>query len=480
MTSPPRAPQRVLDVIRRLFGKDSGRSSILQVNPGYKEYRRAIRRQPVPAVRGDTPDSHRWWIFAAGVATLLALVGLTVILAWGLNQPLPFSNSSGSIVPSNDRDAASWASATLLILVFVSAFIPEVANKLRGRWGGGPWGWLKVLAIRWQDSRRKSLSEQASALSSATGGTPSSSTVTGSAIDLLYPSPGLLRPTALGNALAAVDDRVSRRHDGLPLVAAWPRLRHLLSDAERGLLGARERRTQTLVTITVASLLAFAVASAIAIGTVFFAFSWPLLIGPAAAIIASRSAYRAAINAAVLEGIEIEAAVDVHLEDLLEAMGVPAGIGPESRRKAFAGLFDPVKSVGETLHVLHIDGRDNAVTARLLTDIRRSVKEEVASSLSSAVVAAPVTAAVRAGIKEYVEGEPLVNYEGVLSVRLYDGNGALVPVGTRSNRRAGRRFPLRTGRHHWTECRSRCRDSAIVDRHRRDRRGCAIRGDGRQ
>ncbi len=422
----------VLDSIRGLFGKGGGRGrgSTVQVNPGYKEHQRAIRRRAVPAVRGDTPDSQRWWIFAAGLVTLLALVGLTVVLAWGLNQPLPFSNTSGSIVPSNGRDAASWISATLLILVLVSAFIPEVANKLRGRWGGGSWGWLKVLAVRWQDFRRERLFKRASAITTATtGGTSSPSAVTGSVIDLLYPSSDALRPTALGNALAAVDGRVSRRHAGLPLVAAWPRLRHLLSDAERGLLGVRERRTQTLVTVTAASLVAFGVTSAIAIGTAFFGFSWPLLIGPAAAVIAGRSAYRSAINAAVLEGIAIEAAVDVHLEDFLKAMGVPADIGPESRHKAFAVLFDPATSVEQTLRALRIDGGDNAVTERLLADIRRSVKEEVASSLTSAVVAAPVTAAVRASIKEYVEGEPLVNYDGVLSVWLYDGNGAPVPVG---------------------------------------------------
>ena len=378
------------------------------------------RRSPVPAVRGDTADVHRWWISAAGLATLLALVGLTAILAWGLRQPLPFSESD-SILPSNGRDAAVWISATLLILVPASALLPWVENKLRGRWGGR-WGRLEALAVRRQERRRKALSERAS-----TKDGPPSSAVIGSALQLLYPSSGVLRPTALGNVLVAVDERVAGRHDGLPLVAAWPRLRHFLSDVERSALDARERRTQAMLTIAAASLVAFGLTLVIDIGTVFFAFSWPLLIGPVAAVIAGRGAYRAAINAAVLEGIEVEAAVDVHLEAFLEAMGVSAAADAESRKQAFAALFDPVKSVEETLQELGIAGSRDVVAERLMNDIRRSVQEEMASSLPDAV-AGPVTAAVRASFREFVEGEPLVNYDGVLSVGLRDGHGDSVPI----------------------------------------------------
>lgn len=380
------------------------------------------RRPPVPAVRGDIPDVHRWWIPAAGLATLLAIVGLTGTLAWGLKQPLPFSEPSGSVLPSNARDAAVWTSATLLILVPASALLPWVESMLRGRWGG-PWSRLEAWAVRRHERRRADLIKRASAK-----GGPSSSAVIGSALHLLYPSSGVLRPTALGNVLAAVDDRVAGRHDGLPLVAAWPRLRRFLSDAERTALDARERRTRVILTIAAASLIALGFTLVIAIESWLTAFSWPLLIGPLAALIAARGAYRAAVNNAVLEGIDVEAAVDVHLEAFLEAIGMSAAGRAKSRRQAFAALFDPVTSVEETLQKLGIAGSRDVVADQLMSDIRRSVQEEMASALPGAV-AGPVTAAVRASFREFVEGEPLVNYEGVLSVRLRNGHGDSVSIG---------------------------------------------------
>jgi hypothetical protein len=379
------------------------------------------RLPPVPAVRGDVPDVHRWWITAAALATLLAIVGLTGTLAWGLRQPLPFSEPSGSILPSNARDAAVWTSATLLILVPASALIPWVERMLRGRWGEG-WGWLGAAAVRLHERRRTDLIKRAS-----TKGGPSSSAVLGSALHLLYPSSGVLRPTALGNVLAAVDERVAGRHDGLPLVAVWPRLRRFLSEAERAALDARERRTQAMLAIAAGSLIALGFTFAIFIASGVLVLSWPLLIGPLAAYIAGQGAYRAAVNAAVLEGVAVEAAVDVHLEAFLEAIGMSAA-DAKSRRQAFAALFDPVTSVEETLQKLGIAGSRDVITDRLMSDIRRSVQDEVASSLPGAI-AGPVAAAVRASFREFVEGEPLVNYDGVLSVGLRNGHGESVPIG---------------------------------------------------
>ncbi|MEU0007176.1 hypothetical protein ABZ079_23570 [Streptomyces sp. NPDC006314] len=148
-----------------------------------------------------------------------------------------------------------------------------------------------------------------------------------------YPmNDGLLRPTALGNALAAAHEQIEDVY-GLDVRLAWPRLYQVLGKRMRTEADARSGLLHMYVSFFVFSLPA-AAASLIAWprSTVAAMVLWLAPLGIAA------MAYPSAVRAAVAYGSSLRVAFDLHRFDLYEALHLPAPANQERERVTNAAL----------------------------------------------------------------------------------------------------------------------------------------------
>ncbi|MFD8301516.1 hypothetical protein ACFV29_04025 [Streptomyces sp. NPDC059690] len=276
---------------------------------------------------------------------------------------------------------------------------------------------------------------------------------------LRYPlSNSSLQPTALGNAEAAVADRVHRRY-GLDLGLAWPRITVLLTEVEQRPLTDAERRADTATSLAAGWLLA-TVGLLLTAGA---AWGWPV---PSAALLVAavgtaafyRAFYRQAIERIVAYGQLVEATVDVQRLTLLDALGWQRPSDSGNERAVFSALSsslaggpvderfrrysEPVaretESAGLTAALTEaIDGLPD----RLHNTVDRSVSEAVRQSVGRDLpkVTRSVISSVERGLDEKLEpavqrtlqqslaGPKLDNFDGHLSVTLLDGE-SLVPI----------------------------------------------------
>lgn len=127
--------------------------------------------------------------------------------------------------------------ALTIVAVVLQPFQLAMMRMLEGT---GPWLPFSSLLLRGQKRRRNRLREDA-ALS---GPAPAEEEIQragekGHELRRRFPAPDhLLRPTALGNALTAMEDGAGR-HYGADAVVAWPRLYPLLGERVRELVDDR-------------------------------------------------------------------------------------------------------------------------------------------------------------------------------------------------------------------------------------------------
>jgi len=136
----------------------------------------------------------------------------------------------------------------------------------------------------------------------------------------------LVRATALGNVLAAMEDGVGRAY-GLDVVTAWPRLYPLLGERVREIVDDRrdslDMATRMAVTMALTSVATVALLLASRL--------WLLLaLLPVALAWAS---YRGAVHAALAYAESVEAAVDLHRADLLSALRMKPAEKPVDERR---------------------------------------------------------------------------------------------------------------------------------------------------
>ncbi|MEV4830532.1 hypothetical protein AB0K25_19690 [Micromonospora sp. NPDC049257] len=133
-----------------------------------------------------------------------------------------------------------------------------------------------------------------------------------------YPMPEhLMRPTALGNALAAMEDSAGRDY-GLDAVIVWPRLYPVLGDKVRAMVDDRRDMMDAAGRMAVTA----GLTTAVSIGLLVGARWWILLaLIPAGLAVVS---YAGAVSAAVAYGEAVRSAFDLHRADLLIALRLPA------------------------------------------------------------------------------------------------------------------------------------------------------------
>ncbi|MFD3524954.1 hypothetical protein [Streptomyces sp. NPDC058653] len=147
-----------------------------------------------------------------------------------------------------------------------------------------------------------------------------------------YPGrPEALRPTALGNALAAMEDRAGTAY-GWDTPVAWPRLYPLLGAGVRSVVD--DRRDQLDVCCRVS---AVAGVSALASVPLLATTDWWLAL-TAAPLLLAWFAYSAAVRAAVSYGESVRVAFDLHRFDLYPALHIPVPDTPSTERTTNTAL----------------------------------------------------------------------------------------------------------------------------------------------
>jgi hypothetical protein len=132
-----------------------------------------------------------------------------------------------------------------------------------------------------------------------------------------YPVPDhLIRPTALGNVLAAMEDTAGRPY-GADAVIIWPRLYPLLGDEVRSLVDDRRNMLDACARMA-ATLLAAAAGSFVLL---YGAGWWRLL--ALAPLGLSFVAYQAAVQSGLAYAEAVRIAFDLHRGDLLDALRMP-------------------------------------------------------------------------------------------------------------------------------------------------------------
>jgi hypothetical protein len=225
------------------------------------------------------------------------------------------------------RFAAAWVTAShlsvgevimvaltigLLALIFqpLQVGLVKVAEGSWPAWLGGRW------ACTWQLSQKKRLqmAQQLPADPKLTDHAIQRAGAAGYKLRRRFPLPDhLIRPTALGNILAAMTDQAGRVY-GLDAAIAWPRLYPVLGeqvrlfvDDRRDTLDATIRMTATMVMTTVAS------------GILLLQSRWWILLTLIPLLIAVL-AYSASLQAALAYSEAVHVAFDLHRADLLTAL----------------------------------------------------------------------------------------------------------------------------------------------------------------
>lgn len=204
--------------------------------------------------------------------------------------------------------------STLLSLVLQPMQLPLV-RLLEGGWPG--WAGSGI-ARRWQLRRRLKLAERAEIPDSPLDdATTQRIGAAGALLRRRYPQADhLVRPTALGNVLTAMEDGVGQSY-GLDTAVVWPRLYPVLGDGVRALVDDRRDALDLSVRLSATG----GVLACVMVGLLARSGWWLLLALIPLAV--AGTAYRAAVHAAVGYGETVATAFDLHRFELLRALHLP-------------------------------------------------------------------------------------------------------------------------------------------------------------
>ncbi|RZB13670.1 hypothetical protein StrepF001_42865 [Streptomyces sp. F001] len=231
-----------------------------------------------------------------------------------------------------------WIGLVVMVLsatLFLSHCAPALTRLLEGdRWSGRISRLLRARQ-RWRReiARRRLTSQFEEALATSDPELLIEVRSMSAWLSERYPmNDGLLRPTALGNALAAAHEQIEDVY-GLDVRLAWPRLYHVLGKRMRTEADTRGGLLHMYVSFFVFSLPATA-ASLIA---------WPRWSVPAmvlwlAPLGIAAMTYPSAVRAAVAYGSSLRVAFDLHRFDLYDALHLPAPANQERERVTNAAL----------------------------------------------------------------------------------------------------------------------------------------------
>ena len=378
----------------------------------------------------ETPDAR-----AQAVTSLAAMLPVFVILLlvsamlWGIDETLPLVDAS-----SNDqttvRDTVAWTALGLLLTIVAGVLVTPVTRFLRGTVPRSPSLRHRLNALERRRYRR--LLRKHFGDSPGRSGSGTQHSLATAVLSQRFPDFSELRVTQLGNALAAVSSRVGERHE-LLLSVAWSRLFTMLPDEARRTVVVLERRRDVAIAVTAGSLVACVISTAVAIGySDRVLLAW---VGPAAAVALALRVYGVAVSRAIDHGRAVEGMVDVHVAAFLEAMGMGRPENLREQQQLCRALSQILANLSSTEDRRGVPS-GASLNREVLGSIQRSVDDAITSlpkSLESAVQEVLPTAfadalpealdrlvvpAVARGIAQGIEGPPLTNYDGWVSVRI--------------------------------------------------------------
>ncbi|MFC1437022.1 hypothetical protein ABUW04_02035 [Streptacidiphilus sp. N1-10] len=267
--------------------------------------------------------------FAAGLL-------LTVLVWAGAPGPhLDFDRAWHTAADLGIGELTLAATALLLAAMLGRPLQLAVVRLLEGRWPGvlRP---LRRLSCSRQQKLRRSLAAAAALPDTNVDISPARTQAIGAAGARLrrrFPPEGLELPTALGNALAAMEATAGDAY-GYDAVTAWPRLYPVLGDRMRAIVDDQRNSLDAA-----ARLSATMAATALAAAALLARSHWWLLLA-AVPLVISRVAYLGAVQAALAYGRAVESAFDLHRFDLLTALHLPLPADTAAERRTAAQLSD--------------------------------------------------------------------------------------------------------------------------------------------
>ncbi|MET8449492.1 hypothetical protein [Streptomyces sp. NPDC005209] len=292
--------------------------------------------------------------FLVGYLPTYAAVFFVLLLCWagarGWHAPasggLSFTRAWTTAAALGVGEVVLLVLGVTLVAVLLAPLQTPMVRLLEGQWPRRP-------ATEWargRQRRRKTAWEQRAALPAAgpvppgPPGTPPAPALTpdlvqragvaGTELRRRYPLPDhLVRPTALGNALAAAEDTAGRAF-GYDAVVAWPRLYPLLGEQTRAVVDDRRDTVDGAARMAVTMAVTAVVAAVLLART-----GWWLLLALVPLAVAW-VAYRGAVQAVLAYGESLHVAFDLHRFALLRALAVRVPEDPAAERRIAAAWCD--------------------------------------------------------------------------------------------------------------------------------------------
>lgn len=271
--------------------------------------------------------------FLVGYLPTISAAVFILILFWAGAPagPLHFSDAW--------HTAATLGSGQILLLILVVTLVALVLHPLQlvtVRLLEGYWpGWASAVTrcgLARQRRREQRLREMMGLTEDRSADDIRRAGIAATTLRSGFPAtPGLIRPTALGNVIAACEDRAGGAY-GWDTPVAWPRLYPLLGDEVRVIVDDRRNVLDAMCRLT-----ATALPTAVVTAGLLADQGWWVLLAAVPATL-GWLAYRAAVQAAVAYGEAVRVAFDLHRFGLYPALHVALPADPAEERAANRAL----------------------------------------------------------------------------------------------------------------------------------------------
>ncbi|WP_424535855.1 hypothetical protein ACOZ38_38385 [Sphaerisporangium viridialbum] len=263
-----------------------------------------------------------------------SLMVLVLVWAGAPGRPVDLGRAWRTAAGLGAGEVVLLGVAITLLAVLGTPLQLALVRVLEGQW---PRAGLAGLARRSRErqSRRRERLASAEELPEGQAGEAEiqAAGVAGTRLRRLYPPAELLRPTALGNVLAATESQAGEPY-GLDAVVVWPRLYPLLGENVKAVVDDRRDILDTAARLSVTM-----AATAVVAAGLLARSGWWLLLALVPLVIA-RVAYVGAVHAAVAYGEAVRAAIDLHRFTLVDALRLPLPHDPDDERRRNTLLCD--------------------------------------------------------------------------------------------------------------------------------------------
>jgi hypothetical protein len=291
--------------------------------------------------------------------TLLAVGAITFLVAADAPaQPFTWNRAETAAERIGTSGAVFITAVSIALAISLQPLQFRLVQLLEGYWPA----WVPLLVARVgiaSETRRRDRIikriSMPSALSSGPAQTAAEEKSQTAEIQVRerFPSEDRLLPTALGNALRASEDRVGQRY-GLESVIIWPRLFRVLPREFQEALDDEVTQLDVSARLTVTWSIAAAVGSVVVLRDPHALAEHPAWGAIVACVwLLARLSYSSAVESALAHGSDVEVAIDLYRDRVVEAMRLPPTRKLSQDRRVFAQLCRLFQTHGPSSQELH-------------------------------------------------------------------------------------------------------------------------------